>query len=128
MEKVSLSKVCRLSSEVILDQVEIEEMIIFGQELGNSNNRSSTQKELAKEGFHSFIQGLSPTSILAFTDGSVAGEECFGHGGCGVVLFKNEVNPELSVKERKVGKLVENVKCEVEGIILAFRNVSGEMY
>ena len=56
--------------------------------------------------------------VLAFTDRSVAGESCFGEGGCGVLIFSKEKGV-IARKSVKGGSVVDNVACEVEGILMS---------
>ena len=84
--------------------------------MGNSKNRTADQVKLASEQFSAFLTSIDPEVVLAFTDGSVAGESCFGEGGCGVVIYSKEKGV-ISRSSVKVGSMVDNVPCEVEGIL-----------
>ena len=54
-----------------------------------------------------------------YSDGSVLGESVFGEGGCGVVLTQKG-NASLEKKlSKKVGRRVDNVTCEIEGVLSA---------
>ena len=49
--------------------------------MGNSKNRTDDQARLACDQFSSFLESVGPDVVLAFADGSVAEEGCFGRGG-----------------------------------------------
>ena len=74
---------------------------------------------MAKVEIEKFIGDINEDSLIVFTDGSVKGECCYGEGGCGVVVYKKGEESERKIKSYKVGKVVENVQCEVEGIVKA---------
>ena len=51
---------------------------IFSCYLGNSKSRTNEQAETTRKELNEFMNGVPMNSYLAFTDGSVVGEECFG--------------------------------------------------
>ena len=108
----------RLSQDIVTQQIEVKEKTIFSSSLGNSKNRTIDQIEQAKSEYKIFFDNLTSNTLLSFTDGSVAGESCFGDGGCGVVMIKKNEESTV-VKKRKVGRMVENVTCEIEGVLMA---------
>ena len=112
----------RLPSSIIQEQAIIEEVRIFDRALGNSKNRTNEQEEIARNQFKAFLETMTADSILAFTDGSVLGESSFGEGGCGIVTYTKTNGVEEKVS-KKVGKLVDNVTCEVEGILTAMEMI-----
>ena len=87
--------------------------------MGRSKTRSVEQEETARREFGQFLEAVKSKSYIVYSDGSVAGKEYFGEGGCGVVLTKKD-EAEIEIREaRKVGRMVDNVRCEVEGVVLA---------
>ena len=113
-----------LESSVICDQIKPSERSIFEGKMGNSKNRTDDQARLACDQFSSFLESVGPDVVLAFTDGSVAGEGCFGRGGYGVVIYSKEKGV-ISETCGSVGEMTDNVACEVEGILSALHLVSG---
>ena len=118
-EKLKVPVVTKLTPEVMRNQETVQELKIFKSNLGSSKSRTKEQEEVAKREFGQFLNAVNSDSYLVYSDGSVAGEAYFGDGGCGVVLTKKG-NPALEVREaRKVGRKVDNVRCEVEGVVVA---------
>ena len=64
-----------------------------------------------------FLNNKLGSNVLVFSDGSAMGKS-FGHGGCGVVVVPPDQG-DVKVSSKFVGKMTENVECEVEGIVLA---------
>ena len=85
----------KASPEAILDKVEVEEVQIFSQAIGNSKSRSKVQSELARSEFDSFYEGLPDNALTVFTDGSVLGAACIGRGGYGVVIHRKNEIPQV---------------------------------
>ena len=94
-------------------------MFIFSGSLGSSSNRSKAQVEIARKEFSTFFDAIQSNALVAFTDGSVLGSSCVGNGGYGVVIHKKGEDPE--VFSGTVGRMTDNVTCEVKGIIEALR-------
>ena len=118
-ENLTVAVTSVLTVEAMLGQETLEEEKIFKSSIGNSKNRTKLQVESAKREFKDFIEAVPENTYLAFSDGSVLGESCFGEGGCGIVLTKKG-DPEVDIRDsRKVGRKVDNVKCEVEGVVVA---------
>ena len=108
-----------LTAGAMRNQVPIKEEKIFTSTLGSSKTRSVEQEETARREFGQFLESVKSKSYIVYSDGSVAGKEYFGDGGCGVVLTKKD-ETEVEVREaRKVGRKVDNVRCEVEGVVIA---------
>ena len=119
---LDIKEVNKISPEIIEHQVVLKEQKIFSSVLGSSHNRSEEQIRTAKIEFDKFMETCVPTnSLLAFTDGSVMGSSCLGEGGYGVVLLKKVSGFEPLVFSGKVGSRVDNVKCELKGIIEALK-------
>ena len=109
----------KASPEAILDKVEVQEVQIFSQAIGNSKSRSKVQSELARSEFDSFYEGLPDNALTVFTDGSVLGAACIGRGGYGVVIHRKNEIPQ--VVSGSVGRMTDNVSCEVQAIIVALK-------
>ena len=107
------------TSNALLSRREVKEENIFSVDLGNSKSRTQEQQKIAREEIDKFLSDLSQDVFVVFTDGSVKGEMCYGHGGCGTVSFKRGEEEKVIVKSYKVGKVVENVHCEMVGIVKA---------
>ena len=103
--------------ELITECQSFQSIDIFEGNIGSSKNRSQAQKDMALTQINMFLNNKLGTNLLVFTDGSAMGQS-FGHGGCGVVIVPPEQG-EVKVFSKFVGKLTENVECEVEGIVLA---------
>ena len=73
------------------------------------------QEELARGAFNLFYKGIPPDPLLAFTDGSILG---VGNGRYGVVLHKRS---SLMIISKSVGRMTDNVNCELRGIIEALK-------
>ena len=117
-EKLSIRQIPKLSSSTVEDRLSIEEFSIFDTTLGNSKTRTKEQEEIARKQFIKFKESVETETVLAFTDGSVLGENCFGEGGCGVVMYSKK-HGKIEKVSKKVGRMVDNVKCEIEGILTA---------
>jgi len=63
-----------------------------------------------------FIQHHQDEAVFAFTDGSVCNGSV-GCGACSAMLFTPGMS-EPSIHTKSVGKLVNSVCCEMEGILL----------
>ena len=61
----------KITPESILNRIQVETLEIFPVAVGSSSNRTKAQEQLARGAFNSFYEGISPDSLLAFTDGSV---------------------------------------------------------
>ena len=110
-------------SQAILNRREVKEKKIFASPLGNSKSRTEKQKKTAQEGVVKFLGEIGDGSLVVFTDGSVQGENSFGEGGCGVVMYKSGDEGNVRTGAFKVGKVTENVQCEVEGVVRALQSV-----
>ena len=124
-ENLSIIPKVVLDTSIISNQLRIQEEEILQGKLGNSKNRTQDQERQARVQFEAFYEKVSEKTILAFSDGSVAGENCFGEGGCGVVLHRKSKG-ELAKSSIKVGKMVDNVACEVEGVLRALEMIIEE--
>ena len=125
LEELNL-QICQkvsLDSSVITNQRNVKERSIFKDKIGNSKNRTKEQVQAAKVQFSTFMENIEENTLLVFTDGSVLGESCFGEGGCGIVLY-TKAEGVLKGVSKKVGRMVDNVACEVEGILYALEIVS----
>ena len=109
----------KISPESILNRIQVETLEIFPVAVGSSSNRTKAQEQLARGAFNSFYEDISPDSLLAFTDGSVLGSACVGNGGYGVVLHKKNEDPLII--SGSVGRMTDNVNCELRGIIEALK-------
>ena len=105
--------------EHILCDVRLERVDIFkGVCIGNSGSRSQAQKDLGKRTVEQFVKKVERGSIIALTDGSVA-VGSVGCGGCSAVFVPNGKEEDVFVKSEAVGMNVDNVHCELVGIVLA---------
>ena len=99
--------------------MEIDTVEIFSVAIGNSKSRSKVQAETARGILNAFYESLPPDSLLAFTDGSVLGSACVGKGGYGVVFHRKDEEPQVA--SGYVGRMTDNVSCEVHGIVEALK-------
>ena len=113
----------KLSPEVIVQQIEMESEQIFSVAVGNSNSRTKVQAEAARGIFNIFYESLPSDSLIAFTDGSVLGSACVGKGGYGVIFHRKDEEPQ--VRSGFVGRMTDNVTCEVQGIVEALNLIVG---
>ena len=115
-----------------LNKREVEEKKIFPFALGNSKSRTEEQKKVAQVEVERFLNEISGDSLVIFTDGSVKGEMSYGHGGCGVVMYKKGDEDNIKVEPHKVGTVTENVQCEVVGVVraleLAVERIESQTY
>ena len=123
-KNLKIKRANKLTSSIVEELVAIEEVSIFDRAIGNSKNRTKQQAETAREQFMAFQDTVEADTLMAYTDGSVLGHECFGEGGCGIVMHTKEDGVEEKVS-KKVGIMVDNVTCEVEGILTALEMVGG---
>ena len=121
-ENLQIEEKVVLDSSVIENQRNIKELNIFSSKIGNSKNRTKDQVVKAQEQFSTFLSNIEENTLLAFTDGSVLGENCFGQGGCGVVMY-TKAEGVISGVSKKVGRMVDNVACEVEGVLSALEMI-----
>ena len=118
-ENLKVSIMPKLSPEIITDQISVDEKKIFSMNLGNSKTRTKEQLNVANYEFRQFFESVPNNSFLVFSDGSVAGDNCFGEGGCGMILVKKGENSQDTKESKKVGRKVDNVRCEIEGVVAA---------
>ena len=116
---LSVQVQAKLCVEAIVQRVEIDTVEIFSVAIGNSKNRSKVQAETARGIFNAFYESLPPDSLVVFTDGSVLGSACVGKGGYGVVFHRKDEEPQ--VVSGYVGRMTDNVSCEVRGIVEALK-------
>ena len=119
---LSVQVQAKLSPEAIVEQVEIKAVEIFSVAIGNSKNRSRMQAQTARGIFNAFYESLPSDSLIAFTDGSVLGSACVGKGGYGVVIHRKDEEP--FVCSGFVGRMTDNVTCEVQGIVEALKMIA----
>ena len=98
---------------------EIERMSMF-ENLGSAGNRSEEQKRSAMDKYNKFMEEKSKDNLLIFCDGSVSEKEI---GGCGIVVVSH-VEEEVITANKCLGKFTNNVKAEVEAIVLALINAA----
>ena len=131
-----------LTSTILMKQTNVPIVKIFSQNIGNSHNRSTLQIKLANNEFEIFMQAKQG-HLMSFCDGSVKGGIDLGSGGCGSVLVNNvpEVNIDAINEAEKnqqkkyldamilgkhwehVGYMVDNVKCELRGVVLSLKSL-----
>ena len=72
-----------------------------------------------------FLSNMIGKSVLLFTDGSVRciQERAVGPGVCAAVMFPLQGDGVESIFTKAVGKLIDIVSCEVEGIILGLEKM-----
>ena len=72
-----------------------------------------------------FLTNTIGKSVLIFTDGSVRciEERAVGPGACAAVMFPLQGDGVEVMFTKAVGKLIDSVSCEVEGIILGLEKV-----
>lgn len=104
---------------MILEQTQFITIDIFGdQKLGSSKNRNAAQEAKAREIFGKFINQEKLAAIV-YCDGSVL-ERQNGNGGCGSIII-HEGNQIKRSQSESMGRLTDNVTCEVEGIKLGLQ-------
>ena len=89
--------------------------------MGNSNSRSRTQRLHGKATVQTFLQSHQGRSVVVFTDGSVINGP-YGAGACASLLLPLK-DEDLITQSIAVGSHVENVECELTGIILAMEMI-----
>ena len=90
--------------------------------IGSTKNRSKQQQSIGKQKVEAFLQSHLGKDVIIFTDGSVANGP-YGAGACAIHLIPlepNELNP--TTRASPVGNYVENVECELQGIISALHH------
>ncbi len=119
LSKLEVRRYHCLNTYAVLNRREVNERKIFTIPMGSSKSRSEEQKKVAQEGVEQFLNGVSANTLVIFTDGSVKGEQCYGPGGCGIVMYRSGDENNIRTESYKVGKVAENVQCEVEGVVRA---------
>jgi len=103
--------------ELVLADRQIEQIEIC-KGIGNARNRTSQERELGMNHFCQFVSLQKQSSVIIFTDGSVF-DGPIGCGACSAVVVTPYSSGTSYEWSQPVCRLVENVECEVEKILLA---------
>lgn len=106
----------------IIGATNIEEFQLFEPgTMVNSNSHSRTQMLHGKATVQTFLKSHQGRSVVVFTDGSVINGP-YGAGACASLLLPLK-DEELITQSIAVGSHVQNVECELTGIILVMEMI-----
>jgi len=103
--------------ELVLADRQIEQVEIC-KGIGNARNRTSQEREFGMNQFCQFVSLQKQSSVIIFTNGSVF-DGPISCGACSAVVVTPYSSGTSYEWSQPVGRLVENVECKVEGIVLA---------
>ena len=115
------------SSLQILDDFQVERIHIV-KDIGNSNNRSESDKFKGYNLTRNFVCNNVKQHTIVFTDGSVIGEKLNKKGGCSAVFLHPDSIEQSIVYRKSLGFCLDNVSSELAGIDLAIEGFLNQDY